>query len=72
MMLTVCLHMQEIVVRKRERARDHDRGDINGRDHTSSQIPPQGVLNGVISNIIVVLGFAVFAYTVAYLLKHLD
>lgn len=64
--------MQEIAVRKRERAREQDRGDISGRDPISSRIPPQGALNGVISNLIVVLGFAVFAYTVAYLLKHLD
>ena len=35
-------------------------------------MPPQGLLNRLLSNLVVVVGFALFAYTVAYLLNNLD
>ena len=65
--------MQEIAAKMRQRAReDANRGDRSGSDPLSSHIPPQGLLNRLLSNLLVVLGFALFAYTVAYLLNNLD
>ena len=65
--------VQEIADKKRQRAReDQSRGDRSGHDPLSSHLPPQGLLNRVLSNILLVAGFALFAYTVAFLLNSLD
>ena len=69
----VCCCVQEIAAKKRERARENqNRGDGRGGDPLCSHIPPQGLLNRLLNNILIVAGFALFAYTVAYLLNNLD
>ena len=66
--------MQEIAAKKRERARENQNrgGGREGGDPLSSHIPPQGLLNRLLNNFLIVAGFALFAYTVAYLLNNLD
>ena len=61
------------MAKKRERARENqNRDDRRGGDPLSSHIPPQGLLNRLLNNFLIVAGFALFAYTVAYLLNNLD
>ena len=38
----------------------------------SSHNPQEGLLNGVLSNAVLIVGFIVFAYTVTFLLKNLE
>ena len=62
------LHSQEIATKKQEMA-EREEGHLEEPVPSSQQ---EGFFNGIVHNIVLVVGFVVFAYAVTHILKVLD